>query len=97
MTQEVNQTVPAAFLAAVQRWGDRVAMRQKEYGLWHDITWNDYGEKVKYVACALMSMGLEKGDCAAIIGDNCPEWVYADVAIQCCGAAALLQCACTQV
>ncbi len=88
MTKEVNQTVPAAFSAAVQRWGDRVAMRQKEYGLWHDITWNDYGEKVKHVACALMSMGLEKGDCAAIIGDNCPEWVYADVAIQCCGAAA---------
>jgi long-chain acyl-CoA synthetase len=33
-------------------------------------------------------MGLEKGDCAAIIGDNCPEWVYADMGIQCCGAAA---------
>jgi long-chain acyl-CoA synthetase len=33
-------------------------------------------------------MGLQKGDCAAIIGDNCPEWVYADLGIQCCGAAA---------
>ena len=30
---------------------------------------------------------MQKGDCASIIGDNCPEWVYADVAIQCCGAA----------
>ena len=88
MTKESNQTVPTAFLAAVKRWDDRVAMRQKEYGLWQDITWNDYGEKVKKVACALMSMGLEKGDCAAIIGDNCPEWVFADVGIQCCGAAA---------
>jgi len=88
MTKESNQTVPTAFLAAVKKWGDRVAMRQKEYGLWQDITWNDYGEKVKNVAGALMSMGLENGDCAAIIGDNCPEWVYADVGIQCCGAAA---------
>ncbi len=34
-------------------------------------------------ACALMAMGLEKDDCAAIIGDNSPEWVYASVAIQC--------------
>jgi long-chain acyl-CoA synthetase len=33
-------------------------------------------------------MGLQKGDCASIIGDNCPEWVYADLGIQCCGAAA---------
>jgi long-chain acyl-CoA synthetase len=34
-----------------------------------------------------MSMGLEKGENVAIIGDNCPEWVYADLGIQCCGAA----------
>jgi len=88
MTDDINQTVPARFKEAVARWGDKVAMRKKEYGLWHDITWNDYYEKVRNVACALMSMGLERGDCAAIIGDNCPEWVYSDVGIQCCGAAA---------
>ena len=39
------------------------------------------------IACALISLGLQKGDCVAIIGDNCPEWVYADLGIQCCGAA----------
>jgi long-chain acyl-CoA synthetase len=63
-------------------------MRKKEYGLWHDITWNAYFANVRNVACALMFMGLERGDCAAIIGDNSPEWVYADLGIQCCGAAA---------
>ena len=88
MTDDINQTVPAQFKEAVARWGDKVAMRKKEYGLWHDISWNDYYEKVRNVACALMSMGLGRGDCAAIIGDNCPEWVFADVGIQCCGAAA---------
>ncbi len=88
MTFEINETVPYRFKRAVARWGDRVAMRKKEYGLWHDITWNAYFENVRNVACALMSMGLERGDCAAIIGDNSPEWVYADLGIQCCGAAA---------
>ena len=88
MTDDINQTVPAQFKEAVARWGDKVAMRKKEYGLWHDISWNDYYEKVRNVACALMSMGLGRGDCAAIIGDNCPEWVFADVGIQSCGAAA---------
>ena len=83
-----NQTVPVAFLTAVKNWGSRTAMRKKEFGLWHDITWNEYHENVNKIACALMAMGLEKGDCAAIIGDNCPEWVYASVAIQCCGAGA---------
>jgi long-chain acyl-CoA synthetase len=86
-TNTENQTVPAAFLTAVKNWGSRTAMRKKEFGLWHDITWNEYHENVKKIACALMALGLEKGDCASIIGDNCPEWVYADIGIQCCGAA----------
>ena len=83
-----NQTVPMAFLTAAKKWGTRTAMRKKELGLWHDISWNAYQESVINIACALMTLGLEKGDCAAIIGDNCPEWVYASVAIQCCGAGA---------
>ena len=88
MPQDSHHTVPTAFLAAVEKWRDRVAMRKKELGLWHVISWNDYYENVKHVACALMSMGLEKGETAAIIGDNCPEWVFADLGIQCCGAGA---------
>ena len=89
MSESNTYTVPAKFKAAVARWGDRVALRKKELGLWHDITWNDYDRNVTLVAYGLMSMGLQKGDCAAIIGDNCPEWVYADLGIQCCGAAAV--------
>ena len=88
MSNNFGDTVPGRFKEAVARWGNKVALRKKEYGLWHDISWNDYYEKVRSVACALMSLGLEKGDCAAIIGDNCPEWVFADMGIQCCGAAA---------
>jgi long-chain acyl-CoA synthetase len=88
MTNNTNETVPTRFLKAVEKWGDRVALRQKEFGLWHDITWNDYHERVKAVACALIAMGLESGQTAAIVGDNCPEWVYTDLGIQCCGAAA---------
>ena len=87
MTNNSKETVPTRFLKAVEKWGNRVALRQKEHGLWHDITWNEYHDQVKSVACALMSMGLEKGDTVAIIGDNCPEWVFADLGIQCCGAA----------
>ena len=61
MAADLNQTVPGRFLEAVAQWGERVAMRKKEYGLWRDISWNEYLRNVKQVACALMSMGLEKG------------------------------------
>ncbi len=87
MSDNTEYTVPSKFKASVSRWGDRVAMRKKAYGLWHDITWNQYDHYVSCVAYALISMGLKKGECASIIGDNCPEWVFADIGIQCCGAA----------
>ena len=76
------------FKNAVATYGGRVAMRQKEYGLWHDISWNAYAEKVRWVGSALISMGLEKGDCVSIIGDNCPEWVFASLGTQCVGGVA---------
>ena len=64
MTDSNHYSVPAKFKAAVARWGDRIAMRKKEFGLWHDITWNDYDYHVSCVAYGLMAMGLQKGDCA---------------------------------
>ena len=82
-------TVPRLFRETAQKYGDRVALRKKEYGLWHDISWDDYYRRAKYVGSALMSMGLEKGDCVSIIGDNCPEWVIIDLGIQCAGGVAV--------
>jgi long-chain acyl-CoA synthetase len=79
------KTLPQVFKAAVQKYGDRVAMRKKEYGLWHDISWNEYYRLVRYLGSALISMGLEKGQCVSIIGDNCPEWVIIDMGVQCAG------------
>ncbi|MBW1666587.1 MAG: AMP-binding protein [Deltaproteobacteria bacterium] len=77
------------FRETAQKYGSRVAMRKKEYGLWHDISWDEYFRTVTYVAAALISMGLEKGDCASIIGDNCPEWVMMDIGIQSAGGTAV--------
>jgi long-chain acyl-CoA synthetase len=80
------KTIPQVFKQTVQKHGDRVAMRKKEYGLWHDISWNEYYRLAQYVGSALVSMGLEKGDRVSIIGDNCPEWVIIDLGIQCAGS-----------
>jgi long-chain acyl-CoA synthetase len=84
-----NQTVPRLFRQTAEKYGDRVALRKKEYGLWHDISWTDYYRQAKYVGSALISMGLEIGDCVAITGDNCPEWVIIDLGIQCAGGVAV--------
>jgi long-chain acyl-CoA synthetase len=82
------QTVPEAFKKAVATHGNRVAMRHKEYGLWHDISWMQYYRRVRYVSAALISMGFKKGECVSIIGDNCPEWIYTSMGVQCIGGVA---------
>jgi long-chain acyl-CoA synthetase len=85
----VFETAPRIFRETVRKFGDRTAMRKKEYGIWHDISWNDYYRLVKQAGSALISLGLQKGDCGSIIGDNCPEWVIADMGIQCAGGVAV--------
>ncbi len=86
MTLEI---VPQVFRQTVEKYGDRVAMRKKEYGLWHDITWKEYYRLAKYVGSALIFLGLERGDCVSIIGDNCPEWVIIDLGVQGAGGVAV--------
>ncbi len=82
-------TVPQVFHQTVDRYAARTALRYKSYGLWRDISWHQYADRVKTVAMALIDLGLEVGQCVAIIGDNSPQWVVADLAVQCCGAVAV--------
>ncbi len=79
------KTVPRVFMDTVRKYGDRVALRKKEFGIWKDISWNEYYAAAKKVGMALVQMGLKKGDCVAIIGENCPEWVFIDLGVQCVG------------
>jgi len=78
-------TVPEIFTATVSKYGDRAALRFKQYGTWRDVSWNEYLERATFVACGLHALGFRKGDRVAIIGDNCPEWVYVDLGTMCAG------------
>jgi long-chain acyl-CoA synthetase len=82
-------TSPKVFKDIVGKKGEHVALRKKEYGIWQDISWNTYYLQALWVGSALMSMGLQKGECVSIIGDNCPEWVIIDMGIQCAGGVAV--------
>ncbi len=78
-------TTPRIFQQTATRYAERVALRQKTLGLWHDISWNSYFAQVRELGSALIALGLKPGECVGIIGDNSPEWVLADMAIQCAG------------
>lgn len=75
------------FRATVAKYGDRAALRCKEFGVWRDISWKEYFDGARRIALALVSMGFRKGDRVAVIGDNCWQWVMIDLAVMCAGGA----------
>lgn len=81
------ETFPQLLVERAKQFGDsKVALREKDFGIWQAVTWREYLEHVKYFCLGLVSLGLEPGDTVAIIGDNRPEWVYAELATQSAGA-----------
>jgi long-chain acyl-CoA synthetase len=76
-----TDTVPTLFQRQASRYRDKVALRDKVYGIWRDISWRDYNQRVKEVSYGLLALGLKRGEKAAILSENCPEWLYADLGI----------------
>jgi long-chain acyl-CoA synthetase len=78
-------TVSEAFAAAVEMRGDRVAVRQKDLGLWRATTWARMGEIVREIGMGLIALGLKPGETASILANTRQEWTFADYAIICAG------------
>jgi long-chain acyl-CoA synthetase len=80
---EKGDTWPKVLKYNYEKYGDhRRAMRHKHYGVWHPHTWKDYYLNVKHLALGLLALGFEPGDKVLIIGDNAPQWYYAQLAAQ---------------
>ncbi len=79
-------TLPKLFVTQAKKFGDaKVAMREKEYGVWLPVTWSQYLENVKQITLGLVSLGLEFGDKVIMIGDNRPEALWTEMAAMCGG------------
>jgi long-chain acyl-CoA synthetase len=84
MTKDL--TIPKLFLSQCKRYGNnKVAMREKEFGIWRPYTWQDYHDNVKYLCLGMVALGLKKGDKVAMIGDNRPEGLWTEMAALCAG------------
>ncbi len=80
-------TIPKLLRDNRIRYGDRTALREKDLGIWQKVSWNQYWEHVRNFALGLKELGLEDQEGkVSILGDNCLEWLYADIAAQTCRA-----------
>jgi long-chain acyl-CoA synthetase len=82
-------TLPALLLERARRTPHQVALRAKHLGIWHETTWATYLDQVKQFSLGLRALGLDLGDKLAIIGDNRPVTVIAELAAQAAGAASV--------
>ena len=79
------RSVPALLRARATDTG--VALRVKRLGLWEKISWADYAARVNALAREMIHLGLRPGERVAVLCENRPEWLIADIAIQTAGAA----------
>ncbi len=87
MTDSTAQTLAQLFAQQVARQGDRLAIRFKEYGIWHRVSWRQYGAEVSKVAAALLGFGLRRQENVGVLAENRPEWLYCHLGIQTAGGA----------
>ena len=88
ISRENGTTIPQIIRGNYKKWGHQTAMCMKKFGVWQKYSWKDYYENVKYFSLGMVSLGLEPGDVLCIIGDNEPEWFWAQFATQAAGGIA---------
>src|SRR5882762_7819424 len=81
----VADTIANSFMLAVETRGDRPAIREKKFGIWHPTSWRQWQQISKEIAYGLHTIGFRPGDVASIIANAVPEWVFADMGILCAG------------
>lgn len=88
--EEHSDTLPKLLRHRGKTLADRhVAMRVKDRGIWKCYTWKDYLERVRDLTLGLVRLGLRPGEKVLIIGENKPEWFWAELAAQAAGGVAV--------
>jgi long-chain acyl-CoA synthetase len=81
-------TLPQHFLRQAQTQpAGKVALRQKEFGIWREFTWADSYEQVRALGMGLIALGARRGDTIATVGDNDRQHIWGYLGLQAIGAA----------
>jgi long-chain acyl-CoA synthetase len=86
MTYVDWQSLPGMFFEQAAKRADRPFLWAKEEGTYRSISWGETADRIKLLARALTHLGIGTGDRVALIAENRPEWLIADLAIMAAGA-----------
>ncbi|MBW1667410.1 MAG: AMP-binding protein [Deltaproteobacteria bacterium] len=81
-----NYTFPQVLSRQAEKLGsERIAIREKAYGIWQAYSWKEYFSYTKRVALGMKSLGLARGENVGLILDNHPEWLFTELGTQSVG------------
>jgi long-chain acyl-CoA synthetase len=83
-----RETIPQIIRSNAAQWSKQTAMSMKAFGIWRRYSWQEYDSIIKYFSLGMISLGLKRGDVTCIIGDNEPQWFWAEFAVQAAGGIA---------
>jgi long-chain acyl-CoA synthetase len=78
-------TFPKLAIHNAKRWPAKVAIREKDLGIWLSYSWQDYVDEARFIALGLAALGFTRGDKTAVVGDNRPQLYWAMLATQALG------------
>ena len=73
------------FWNGVAKRGELTLFRQKKFGLWQSLSWNQVGAIVREAGMGLIELGFDIGETASILGNTRQEWLFSDLAVLSCG------------
>ena len=83
-------TLPQILYKQAERFGSqKIAIREKAYGIWQTLHWKAYFRYTKHMALGLIALGIERGKTVGLILDNGPEWLFGELGTHAAGAVAL--------
>ncbi len=78
-------TIPRLFWKRVEELADKVALREKDFGIWNEYSWAAYGEQAMLAGLGLKALGMQRGEVCSIASEINKEWMFADLGIVCVG------------
>ncbi len=85
----MTPTLPQLLAQNAREHGGEVALREKQFGIWRDITWAGYFSRTRLFALGLQALGVARGEVVGLIGDNRPDWVMGEIAAHALGCRSL--------
>jgi long-chain acyl-CoA synthetase len=86
MTAPYTLTLPQALRHQAQHAPDRVAVRQKRFGIWKPLTWAQLHERAVHVGLGLAALGMERGAHVGVLSENRVEWMLSQLGAGLVGA-----------